>query len=70
MKTLKKEFHAVMQGEKNVDHTDMLVYGDGYIYPWFCFQLLRDAFASRAFIGNNPEILNNENWQDINIKNM
>jgi len=67
---LKKGVPCCYERRKNVDHTDMLAYGDGYISAWLCFQLLDDEFASRAFIGNNPEILNNENWQDINIKNI
>ena len=77
LSSLKENYDKLKEGvpccyarRKNVDQTDMLVYGDGYICAWFCFQLLGDTFASRAFIGNNPEILNNENWQDISIKNI
>ena len=77
LSSLKENYEKLKEGvpccyarRKNVDHTDMLVYGDGYILAWFCFQLLGDASASRAFIGNNSEILNNDNWQDINIKNI
>ena len=77
MNSLKENYENLKEGvpccyarRKNVGHTDMLAYGDGYVCARFCFKLLGDEFASRAFSGNNPDILNNENWQDINIKNI
>ena len=54
----------LMSRRKNVDHGDMLYYGDGYMTAWFMWLLKGDEEASRAFIGGDAEILNNKNWQD------
>lgn len=54
----------LMSRRKNVDHGDMLYYGDGYMTAWFMWLLKGDEEASRAFIGDDAEILNNKNWQD------
>lgn len=78
LSSLKENYDKVKEGvaccyarRKNVDHTDMVQYGDGYMIAWFCYFLLGDKFAARAFSGNNPEIVNNEkNWKDVNIKNI
>lgn len=36
----------------------------GYVTAWFMWQLQGDEEASRAFIGNSPEIMNNDLYQD------
>ena len=55
---------------KNVDHGDMLVAHDPYMTAWFCFILKSDEEAGKAFSGQDPEFLrNNENWQNCEIKN-
>lgn len=54
----------LMVRRKNVDHGDMLYYGDGYMTAWFMWLLKGDESASTAFIGSDAEILNNNNWQD------
>ena len=62
---------CVIARRKDIDHTDMLVFSDGYITAWFCYMLKNDKYAAKAFAGNNPEILiNNLNWQDVKIKNI
>ena len=38
---------------------------DGYMTAWMLYQLRGDEDASKALIGENAEILNNANWQDI-----
>ena len=54
----------LMVRRKNVDHGDMLYYGDGYMTAWFMWLLKGDQEASTAFVGNDAEILKNMNWQD------
>lgn len=49
------------------DHEDMLVRSDGYLVAWMRFQLYGDEQAASVFMGDAPEIANNENWQDVAI---
>ena len=49
----------------NTDHGDMLPYADGYMTAWFLYHLQGDEEAGTVFFGDNAEILNNANWQDI-----
>lgn len=46
----------------------MLHRGDGYMTAWFRYTLLNDVNAGKAFVGTNPEIKHNEQWQDVKIK--
>ncbi len=48
----------------------MLSFADGYMTAWFMWQLQGDTEAANAFIGENPEIMNNKLYQDqqINMK--
>lgn len=48
-------------------HDDMLYKAEGYITAWFMWQLQDDEEASRVFIGDNPELLNNKMYQDQRI---
>lgn len=52
------------------EHGQMLYSADGYVTAWFMWQLQDDEVASKAFVGDNPEIMVNELYQDqkINIK--
>ncbi|WP_154460158.1 hypothetical protein [Floccifex porci] len=43
----------------------MLTYADGYMTAWFMYHLQNDEDAGSVFYGDNAEILNNVNWQDI-----
>ncbi|MCI5648315.1 MAG: alpha/beta hydrolase [Fusicatenibacter sp.] len=49
----------------NADHGDMLSWADGYMTAWFLYLLKDDQEAGKVFLGENAEILKNENWQDI-----
>lgn len=51
----------------NADHEDMLVRSDGYLTAWMMYHLQGDEEAGKAFLGDSAEILNNTNWQDVQI---
>lgn len=55
----------------DMTHDDMLYKAEGYVTAWFMWQLQDDEEASKVFIGDNPEILNNKLYQDqkINLNN-
>lgn len=59
---------AVMARRKNTDHGEMLYAANGYMVAWFRYTLMEDAYAGKAFIGDNAEILHNESWQDRQSK--
>ena len=66
-----KNVKKVLGIRKNVDHGDMLVAHDSYMTAWFCYILLNDEIASKAFAGPDAEFLkNNENWEKCEIKNI
>ena len=48
-------------------HNEVLYKPDGYITAWFMWQLQGDEEAAKAFIGDSPEILNNELYTDQQI---
>ncbi|SDW47755.1 hypothetical protein SAMN04487759_11631 [Kandleria vitulina] len=47
------------------EHQDMLHRTDGYMTAWMLYHLQNDEEAGKAFIGDDAEILINNNWQDI-----
>ena len=51
----------------DMTHDDMLYKAEGYVTAWFMWQLQGDAEASKVFIGENPELLNNKLYQDQRI---
>lgn len=53
----------------NAEHEDMLLRTDGYMTAWMLYHLQNDADAGKVFIGDDTEILNNSNWQDIEKNN-
>lgn len=55
----------------DMTHDDMLYKAQGYVTAWFMWQLQDDEEASKVFIGDNPELLNNKMYQDqrIDLKN-
>ncbi|MGN0339017.1 MAG: hypothetical protein ACI4D0_00825 [Lachnospira sp.] len=59
---------TIMARRKNTDHGEMLAYADGYMTAWFMYLLKDDDEAGEIFTGDNAEILNNDNWQDVKIK--
>lgn len=60
---------TVRARRKNNDHPEMLYVGDGYMTAFFRYTLMNDADAGQAFMGTQPEIARNANWQDVDIKN-
>lgn len=57
----------VMLRRIGAEHGQMLYSADGYVTAWFMWQLQGDEEASRAFVGENPEILRNSLYKDVNI---
>lgn len=55
---------TIIARRKNADHGDMLYVATGYMVAWFRYNLMNDEYAGKAFVGEDAEILNNENWQD------
>ena len=52
---------------KGVEHRYVLHEGDAYMTAWLRQFLTDDADAAAALASDNPEILNNPRWQDVNI---
>ena len=55
--------------KKDIDHGETHTQCDGYMTAWFLYQLKGDENAGKAFIGDDAEILSNENWQDLQKNN-
>ena len=47
------------------EHEQMLMRSDGYMTAWMLYQLAGDKEAATVFVGDNAEILHNNNWQDV-----
>ena len=47
------------------EHEEMLARSDGYMTAWMLWQLCGDEEAASVFVGENAEILHNNNWQDV-----
>ena len=47
------------------EHEQMLMRSDGYMTAWMLYQLAGDEEAATVFVGDNAEILHNNNWQDV-----
>lgn len=58
----------VMARKKNVDHGDSHIQFESYMTAWFLYYLKDDKEAKNVFWGENPEILSNENYQDVSGK--
>ncbi len=50
---------------KGAEHGEMLNRSDGYMTAWMLYWLKGDEEAGKVFIGENADILNNNQWQDI-----
>ena len=57
----------VMTRRIGAEHGQMLYSADGYVTSWFMWQLQDNEEASKAFTGDNPEIMQNELYQDQKI---
>ena len=62
---ISEQVEKIMARRVNTDHGDMLPYADGYMTAWFMYQLKGDSDAAKVFVGDDAEILSNENWQDV-----
>ena len=47
------------------EHNEVLQRADGYMTAWMLYQLKGDQEAAKVFAGDDCEILNNDNWQDV-----
>lgn len=54
----------LMMRRKDTAHNEVLYSANGYVTAWFMWHLQGDEYAAGAFTGENPEILNNEFYQD------
>ena len=57
----------LMTRRKDTSHGLTVTAEDGYVVAWFMWQLQDDQEAAKAFTGNDPEILKNEQYQDQKI---
>lgn len=57
----------VMARRIGMTHDDMMYKAGGYVTAWFMWQLQSDEEAAKAFIGENPEITNNQLYQDQKV---
>ena len=57
----------LMTRRKDTSHGLTVTAEDGYVVAWFMWQLQDDQGAAKAFTGNDPEILKNEQYQDQQI---
>ncbi|MDE7439096.1 MAG: alpha/beta hydrolase, partial [Clostridia bacterium] len=62
---LSADVSKVMARVVNAEHGDVLPRADGYMTAWFMYWLQNDIEAGGIFFGENAEILNNANWQDV-----
>lgn len=57
----------VMARKSDQEHGQMLYSADGYVTAWFLWHLQGDEEASRAFIGEAPELFQNMLYQDQKV---
>ncbi|MDE7060196.1 MAG: hypothetical protein K2O71_01195, partial [Lachnospiraceae bacterium] len=63
------DIHApkVMMRRKNTPHGATQYSEDGYVVAWFMWHLQGDEEAAKAFLGDNPEIMNNDLYENQNM---
>lgn len=54
----------IMARRTGMTHDDMMSKAGGYVTAWFMWQLQGNEEAAKAFVGDNPEIINNQLYQD------
>ena len=59
--------NKVMMRRVGAEHGQMLYSADGYVTAWLMWKLQGDEEASKAFIGESPEIKNNKLYQDVQV---
>lgn len=60
---------VVMGRIKGVDHGDVLSRGEAYTTAWMLYWLCGDTEAARCFVGDDAELYDNDQWQDVIHKN-
>ncbi len=55
----------IMMVRKNTKRDKMIYSADGYVTAWFMYYLKDDVDASKAFMGDNAEVINNKLYKDI-----
>ena len=63
--TISDDVLKVRARATGAEHEDMLARSDGYMTAWMLWQLCGDEEAAAVFVGENAEILHNNNWQDV-----
>lgn len=63
----KLESPKAMARRIDAKHENTATDGDGYVTAWFMWHLQGDTEASKAFIGEHPELLENPLYQDQRI---
>jgi hypothetical protein len=63
--TISDDVLKVRARATGAEHEDMLARSDGYMTAWMLWQLCGDEEAASVFVGENAEILYNDNWQDV-----
>ncbi len=66
---ISEETEKIYARRVNADHGDMLAQADGYMTAWFMYYLKGDEEAGKVFIGEDAEILSNQNWTDVEKNN-
>lgn len=63
------DIHApkVMMRRKNTPHGETQYSEDGYVMAWLMWQLQGDSEAAKAFTSDNPEIINNNLYENQNM---
>ena len=56
-----------MARKNDCEHSHMLYSADGYVTAWLMWQLQGDEEAAKAFIGDAPELMSNELYQEQRI---
>lgn len=56
-----------MARKTDMEHQHMLYSANGYAIAWFMWQLQGNEEVSKAFVGNSPELLNNNLYHDQKI---
>ncbi len=59
------DVHKVRARAVGAEHEQMLMRSDGYMTAWMLYYLQGDEEAGAVFFGEDAEILNNTNWQDV-----
>ncbi len=63
--TISDDVLKVRARASGAEHEDMLARSDGYMTAWMLWQLCGNEEAASVFIGEDAEILHNNNWQDV-----